>query len=173
MSSRVTPTQTPSKQQKNNKENDFLPPITPLATRAAACSAPSILLRKTHLSMPGTTSPTLKVPLAPKKNCTRYQNGYEVKPRTPSFKPYTVNNSGHARQKVFSFKGHSVLSRLDPLSKEEWNALALLHGLLKEGQELRDYQIEAANVVISRSEDLCVIAPTGAGNSKIVIMNDI
>ena len=163
MSVRVSSTQSPSKRQKVNKENDFVLPATPLATRAVTRPKSSVSSNETPLSTPGTPSLTFIASLAPKKHRTRYQNGYEVKPRTPSFKPYTVNNPGHARQKVFSFNGHKVLTRLDLLSKEEWNTLALRHGLLKEGQTLRDYQIEAANLVISRSNNLCVIAPTGAG----------
>ncbi|KAJ7590021.1 hypothetical protein C8J56DRAFT_1163738 [Mycena floridula] len=96
------------------------------------------------------------------------RNGYEAATPAPSFKPYALNNPGFPRQSAFAFDGEtSRVKPLGPLDDEEWNLLAEKHGLLPAGAELRDFQHEAANVIIQRQDDLCLIAPTGAGKSLV------
>jgi len=99
-----------------------------------------------------------------------YRNGYETKPKTPSYTPYKLNNPGRPRQKAFAFSDFQKLSSMEALSLQRWNELAVSEGLLKDGQQLRDYQVEASNVIISRQQDLCVIAPTGAGKSLVWVL---
>jgi superfamily II DNA helicase RecQ len=57
-----------------------------------------------------------------------------------------------------------------PLSREEWNKLARESSVLPDGCELKDFQVECANRVISREGDLCVISPTGSGKSLLWIL---
>lgn len=164
--SHSTPTWPPIRRRTegNIKENLLPFPATP--TPATQPTLSSYVL----LTAPEDTPTTPRSPLVEKKNRTRYQNGYEVKPKTPSFKPYTINNPGHARQKVFAFNSFTPLAPIKPLSPEVWNQLARDSGLLKSGQRLRDYQVEAANFILSREGDLCVVAPTGAGKSHIWVL---
>ncbi len=75
-----------------------------------------------------------------------FQNGYEVKSKTLSFTPYKINNPGHSRRKAFAFGDFQPITAMNPIPAAEWNKLALDHGILKDGQVLRDYQVEAANL---------------------------
>ncbi|KAF8178737.1 hypothetical protein BJ912DRAFT_983760 [Pholiota molesta] len=140
--------------------------LTPLAIRFAT----SQNTPKDLNSTPHSPLPTPRPPLSAMKIRPRFQNGYEVKSKTLSFTPYKVNNPGHPRQKAFAFGDFQSITAMDPLPSTEWNKLALDSGILKAGQVLRDYQVEAANCIISRSGDLCVIAPTGAGKSHTWIL---
>ncbi|KAF4612582.1 hypothetical protein D9613_012725 [Agrocybe pediades] len=108
---------------------------------------------------------TPRSPLCDKVNRKSYRNGYETKPKTPSYRPYTINNPGRARTKAFAFPTFPRLQKLKPLTADEWNRLAWVEGVLGEGMRLKDYQVEAANVIVSRERDLCIVAPTGSGKS--------
>jgi len=98
------------------------------------------------------------------------KNLHEKKPKTPSYTPFKLNNPGHPRQKAFAFSDFNPLSSMENLSPQCWNELAHSGGILKEGQCLREYQVDAANIIMSRKRDLCVIAPTGAGKSLLCIL---
>jgi hypothetical protein len=136
------------------------PPSTPRNS-----AQPTTSLPQTPTVLPTTPCPVL----TDKKNRKNYRNGFEVKPKTPSFKPDSINNQGHPWRKAFAFRNTSRLAVLKALS-EEWNTLALDVGAIKPGQKLQKFQVESTNIIISRSGDLCVIAPTGAGKSLIWIL---
>lgn len=153
----------PSKRQKlGGKENIPTPSPISLSTPFPPTNTP--ISRSISLNTPPRT------PLADKKHRTQYRNGYEVKPQTPSFKPYTLNNRGHPRQKAFVFEGFRHILPQGPLSTSDWNSLARESGVLKDGQSLKDFQVEVANIVISRKTDLCVVAPTGSGKSHLWVL---
>ncbi|KAF8997526.1 P-loop containing nucleoside triphosphate hydrolase protein [Cyathus striatus] len=59
---------------------------------------------------------------------------------------------------------------MDPLPSDTWNELALQHKLLKDTEHLHEYQIDGANHIIAQLEDICVIAPTGAGKSLLWVL---
>lgn len=90
-----------------------------------------------------------------------------VKPKTPSYRPFSINNPGHSRQQAFAFPALNKLVSKGPLGMGEWNELAVTAGVLQPGQVLKEYQMEAANYIVSRKGDMCVIAPTGAGKSLV------
>ena len=50
---------------------------------------------------------------------------------------------------------------------DKWNDLAHSAGLLGPSDRLRDFQIECANTVLVKKQDVCIIAPTGAGKSMV------
>ncbi|KIM82722.1 hypothetical protein PILCRDRAFT_7633 [Piloderma croceum F 1598] len=107
------------------------------------------------------------------KKSTTYRNGYEVKPQTPSYKPYALNSRGHKRQRPFSFddvSGDPIIVPMQPLSQEKWNAEAKASCWLPEGCELRPFQTECADIVIGQAGDACVIAPTGSGKSLLWVL---
>jgi len=134
------------------------PQVTPLQSTIATPSRIS--------SHPTNWDSTPVTPCNPLTLKNTYRNGYSVKPKTPSYTPYKPK----PRQKPFAFAGSQRLGPLGPLTADCWNALALEHGLLTRGQQLRDYQVEAANVIIAREKDLCVIAPTGSGKSHLWVL---
>ncbi|KAF8196531.1 hypothetical protein BJ912DRAFT_955536, partial [Pholiota molesta] len=165
----------PSKRRRVHDENQ--PEQVKSGTSTTSTSIPPAIRFATphntpnHLiSTPHSPLLTPRAPLSAMKIRPRFQNGYEVKSKTLSFTPYKINNPGHPRQKAFAFGDFQSITGMDPLSATEWNKLALDSGILKPGQVLRDYQVEAANSVISRRGDLCVIAPTGAGKSHTWIL---
>lgn len=71
----------------------------------------------------------------------QFRNGM---PKATPYKSYSVNNPDPRRQ-VFAFGDYQTLQPLDPRTPEEWNALAIPAELLKPGQTLQDFQVEAAN----------------------------
>ncbi|KAG6819048.1 hypothetical protein H0H93_015956 [Arthromyces matolae] len=105
-----------------------------------------------------------------KQNRPRYRNGYVSKPQTPSYKPYSINNLGHPRQKAFVTTDFKKIQPLKHLSADQWNCLAWNSGILDASKTLRAYQIESSNVIIQRHSDLCVIAPTGMGKSLVWVL---
>ena len=90
-------------------------------------------------------SPVPRIPLTARK---LHQNGFLKQPKTPSYKPYALNNRGQVQRHAFAFSGYKMLEPMESLSNEEWNTLARTNDLLKEGQSLRDFQIEAANLTV-------------------------
>ncbi|KAF9542263.1 P-loop containing nucleoside triphosphate hydrolase protein, partial [Agrocybe pediades] len=157
----------PPKRRRINDENSNTTPTLPLHTLQ-----PTTPLLTTRSSSPDSEAypVTPRSPLADKVNRKSYRNGYEIKPQTPSYRPYTINNPGHARMKAFAFPSFPRLSQLKPLDADDWNRLALEEGVLGEGLRLRDYQVEAANVIVSREKDICIVAPTGSGKSLIWVL---
>ena len=100
-------------------------------------------------------------------NKRRYRNGYEIKHQTPSFKPYSLPYTGRRVQRAFSSEIATGIQPHDPLSMEQWNALVHCAQILSLPAHLREFQIECANLVLSRSRDICIIAPTGQGKSLL------
>ncbi|KAF8871015.1 hypothetical protein CPB84DRAFT_1754198 [Gymnopilus junonius] len=125
-----------------------------------------LMVENVNAALP-TPSPTPRPPLLEKKNCILHWNGYEVKPQTPSYKPYALNNPGKPHQQAFAVETYESLSPLSSMSAERWNSEARSGGLVKENQVLRDFQVEAANRIIQRGGDLCLVAPTGSGKSLV------
>ncbi|KAF9522084.1 P-loop containing nucleoside triphosphate hydrolase protein, partial [Crepidotus variabilis] len=96
------------------------------------------------------------------------RNGYNTsKPKTPSYVPYKLKTSGRLQQKTLESENIEKITPLQPLLPEEWTQLARDAKLIEEHQAIRDYQVEAANLVLERRRDLCVIAQTGAGKTLV------
>lgn len=95
------------------------------------------------------------------------RNGFEVKPQTPSYRPYTLNNPDHKRQQAFAIGDTTRITPIKSLSASEWNELAQASKVIPEGALLRDFQIQCSNIVIQRGGDVCLIAPTGGGKSLV------
>ena len=157
-----------------DKENEV-----PAVHTSNSARTPGVLSKTTYPSTPTPapketsqldwydTSPVPRIPLTARK---LHQNGFLKQPKTPSYKPYALNNRGQVRRHAFAFSGYKKLEPMEPLPNEEWNALARANVLLKDGQSLRDFQIEAANLTITRKKDLCVISPTGSGKSLLWLL---
>jgi superfamily II DNA helicase RecQ len=52
----------------------------------------------------------------------------------------------------------------------QWNALAVDATLIPAGSQLRDFQVECANIVLERSGDVIVVSPTGSGKSLVWVL---
>ena len=152
-----TPNWPPNRTKRPRLNNENCPPPTPSTPTSIAPAQQGTNLEAARLSF--------RTPLGEKR---RFQNGFETPgPKAPTQKPYTLASSGKSRQKPFEFPIAGPLKAMKALSEVKWNELALEYGLLKEGQKLRDYQVQAANTIISRTTDVCVVAPTGAGKSTL------
>ncbi|KAH7902837.1 P-loop containing nucleoside triphosphate hydrolase protein [Hygrophoropsis aurantiaca] len=122
-------------------------------------------------SLKHTSVPSPRTPLVNTINRKSYRNGYETKPQTPSYKPYALPATGRKRKHAFAFdSATSTLQYAEPLTAEQWNRLAHEANVLPDGCRLREFQIQCANSVVGRGEDVCVIAPTGAGKSMLRIL---
>ena len=98
----------------------------------------------------------------------QFRNGFEVTPSTPSYKPYQLSKEGYKRMRAFD--ASSDLPKTLPLKSLDathWQDLAINAGFIPTGATLRPFQVQCANVTLSRSQDVCVIAPTGAGKSLL------
>ncbi|EAU91695.2 ATP-dependent DNA helicase [Coprinopsis cinerea okayama7 len=126
---------------------------------------------------PSTPTPATHVPnslnyeklrLDPSARKKLHRNGFVATPKTPSYTPYSV---GRRPKKKLSLSPPTVpppkVLPQNPLQNHEWNVLAHSKKLLERGQTLKAFQIEAANTVLRRNQDLAVIAPTGAGKSLL------
>ncbi|KAF9034521.1 hypothetical protein BJ165DRAFT_1409821 [Panaeolus papilionaceus] len=144
----------PAKRHRNQDENAPLantpkPPTTPHSTTSTT---------PVTTATPAYCQPLKKI----------WANGHvKVPPKPPPYSPYTpLKLSGkYQNQQTESF-AFPVIYKLHPkpaLTALQWNKLAREHGLIKNKEYLRDFQVEGANVVTGRSQDICVVAPTGAG----------
>lgn len=100
----------------------------------------------------------------------QWRNGYEASPKTPSYRPYTLERKGHKRVKPFSFDDGSPAKqarKAKKVSVEGWNKLAHKAGVLGADATLRDFQTQLASHILADEGDACVIAPTGAGKSML------
>ncbi|KAJ7684986.1 ATP-dependent DNA helicase [Mycena polygramma] len=104
-------------------------------------------------------------PLAPTKHRKQYRNGYEQTPKTPSFRPYSLNNPGAPRQRAFEISVPTPLLPIPTLDPSEWNKLALGSHAIPVGATLHSFQIEIANLVLMRHTDVVLISCTGSGKS--------
>jgi hypothetical protein len=110
-------------------------------------------------------------PLVDAINLTpRFRNGYEVKPQTHSYKPYALSSHRQKRQRAFDFLVEFPINHHPPLTPDEWSALATGAAIIPSDFRLRDFQIQCSNIVIGRSKDVCVIAPTGQGKSLLWVL---
>lgn len=117
----------------------------------------------THIN----NSPLSNAIKSPRKR-PRYRNGYEVKPQTPSYKPYMLNSRGRKRQRAYAFEDEiHAIEPMEPLSPTEWNRLARENNILPLNAELREFQMQCANIAIGLAADVCVISPTGSGKSLL------
>ncbi len=96
-----------------------------------------------------------------------WRNGYETPPKAPSYRPYTLEKSGRKRARAFGTGSAKSLEPVKPLSVADWNKLAKDVHAIPATSTLRDFQTECANIVITRGNDIAVVAPTGAGKSML------
>ncbi|KAF7976986.1 hypothetical protein HWV62_4900 [Athelia sp. TMB] len=114
-----------------------------LATTPARPS-PSLIIGSL-LPSPAPRTPLTPTPTNTSKKPPEYRNGYEVKPQTPSHKPYALNSRGQKRLRAFAFDDDEAIQirpRL-PKSTAAWNELAWEKGLLPAGIELRQFQVDS------------------------------
>jgi hypothetical protein len=105
------------------------PPPMPWRNLSRAAVSPA-----RDVPSPGPPSTPATIPQRPLTSATNkskksitYRNGYEVKPQTPSYKPYALNSRGRKRQRPFSFDDASedpTIVPMQPLSQEQWSAEA-------------------------------------------------
>ncbi|KAJ7854784.1 ATP-dependent DNA helicase [Mycena leptocephala] len=129
------------------------PAQTPLRTARAIIADPP-----TVFNSPGN-------PLAPIKHQKRYRNGYEQTPKTPSYRPYSLNNPGAPRQSAFDISNKTHLQSIAALDPSQWNALAIESRAIPADAQLHSFQIQIANLVLMRRGDAVVISSTGSGKS--------
>lgn len=143
------------KRRRENNENEPVSPVTPTSKGLQSSSL-------TDLDISRLTSQN------PLSRMNTFRNGFLTpSPKLPSHKPYALAVSGRKREKAFAFPVLSTLCGINPLTPERLNVLAHEHGLLTGAQKLRDYQVDAVNCILGRKQDMCVIAPTGAGKSTL------
>ncbi|KAJ7213111.1 ATP-dependent DNA helicase [Mycena pura] len=109
-------------------------------------------------------------PLAPIKHRKQLRNGYEQSPKTPSYRPYSLNNPGTPRQKAFNISNPAGLQSIPALDPEQWNNLAVKSGVIAADAQLRGFQIQISNLVLMRRGDALLISPTGSGKSLTWIL---
>ncbi|KAJ6545289.1 P-loop containing nucleoside triphosphate hydrolase protein [Mycena capillaripes] len=135
-------------------------PSTPLAgslrTRTQLNSLPSTPIGITHFP---------RTPLSSIHNRKIHRNGYETAPKTPSFIPFALNNLGHPRQKAFTIDKPDLLRTCPALDPSEWTSLAVKAGAIPAEANVRGYQVQVSNLVLMRTGDAVVTAPTGSGKS--------
>ncbi|KAJ7741732.1 P-loop containing nucleoside triphosphate hydrolase protein [Mycena metata] len=124
---------------------------------------PQLALEETNFESPGN-------PLAPIKHRKQYRNGYEQTPKTPSFRPFALNNPGTPNQRAFDLSKPVRLKPIPALDPSEWNILAQKNHVIPPGANLRSFQIQMSNLVLMRRGDGIVIAPTGSGKSLLWIL---
>ena len=61
-------------------------------------------------------------------------------------------------------QSHKVL---DPV---QWNAPAVNATVIPVGSQLRDFQVECANIVMEHSGDVIVVSPTGSRKSLVWVL---
>jgi hypothetical protein len=111
-----------------------------------------------------------RVPLSNKINQKRYRNGFETKPRVPAYRPYTLNSPGFPRQQAFAIASPVLIRPQKALDPAQWNMLAIDAGIILDGSNLHDFQIECANIVMECAGDVIVVSPTGSGKSLVWLL---
>ncbi|KAF8128812.1 P-loop containing nucleoside triphosphate hydrolase protein [Mycena galopus ATCC 62051] len=106
-----------------------------------------------------------RTPLVSIHNKKIHRNGYETAPKTPSYIPFALQNVGHPRQKAFTINKPDSLTPCLALDRSEWTALAIKAGAIPAEAEIRGYQAQISNLVLMRTGDAVVVAPTGSGKS--------
>ncbi|KAJ7026700.1 P-loop containing nucleoside triphosphate hydrolase protein, partial [Mycena alexandri] len=109
-------------------------------------------------------------PLAPIKHRKQHRNGYEQTPKTPSFRPFALNNPGTPNQRAFELSKMSRLEAIPALDPSEWTTLAHTSHAIPLDATLRSFQVQISNLVVMRRGDGLVIAPTGSGKSLMWIL---
>ena len=98
------------------------------------------------------------------------RNGFETKPKVLAYSPYTLNSPGFPRQQAFKIASPVEIRSQKALSPAQWNALAVDATLISAGSQLRNFQVECANIVMERSGDVIVVSPTGSGKSLVWVL---
>ncbi|KAG2132720.1 uncharacterized protein EDB93DRAFT_1041624, partial [Suillus bovinus] len=96
--------------------------------------------------------------------------GYEVKPQTPSYKPYALSSHGQKQQRAFDFLVEVSINPHSPLTPDEWSALTTGAAIIPADCRPRDFQIQCSNIIIRCSKDVCVIALTGQSTSLLCVL---
>lgn len=104
-------------------------------------------------------------PLAPATTRKIHRNGYEQKPKTPSYRPFALNNPGQSRQRAFAISKDTSLPVLDALDPSEWNDLAREAGAIPVTATLHSFQVQISNLIIMRRGDAVAVTATGSGKS--------
>ncbi|KZT65122.1 ATP-dependent DNA helicase, partial [Daedalea quercina L-15889] len=110
-----------------------------------------------------------KSPLAAQSKKSVYRNGYTVKEKPPSYKPYSLNTPGRRRQQAFAF-GASLPPEVQPsapLSRTQWSMLARGAKAIPLESDAKELQVQCCNAILGRTGDICLVAPTGFGKSLL------
>ena len=116
-------------------------------------------------STPRNTQSETWFPLASTKQATQYRNGFETTPKAISFEPYANGRTARKRRRLFDWEPSMALMAQPPLSVTQWNTLAKEVALVSPEHDLHPFQMQCGNLVVERTEDLAIIAPTGSGKS--------
>lgn len=139
---------------------------------AAPRRQPGVTTTNSIPSPPSTPTATAEKepPPSSRKPKKQWRNGYKASPKTPSYRPYTLEQKGRKRVKPFSFDDGPPAKqarKAKKVSVEGWNKLAHKAGVLPADATLRDFQTQLASHILANEGDACVIAPTGAGKSML------
>lgn len=106
----------------------------------------------------------------PKKGTPIYRNGYVVKEKAPSYVPYGPPGAKQRRRlQPLAFE-HALPPKISPsrpLSVMQWSWLARGAGALPLDGVIKNLQAECVNALLARTNDICVVAPTGFGKSML------
>jgi ATP-dependent helicase YprA (DUF1998 family) len=111
-----------------------------------------------------------RVPLSNRVNQKRYRNGFETKPKVPAYRPYALNSPGFSRQQAFANVSPVLIRSEKALDPAQWNMLAINAGIIPDGSDLHDFQIECSNTVMERAGDVILVSPTGSGKSLVWVL---
>ncbi|KZP13768.1 hypothetical protein FIBSPDRAFT_958085 [Athelia psychrophila] len=161
--------------------SENIPPINtpPTQSRKCVCDAPLTLILQSVLVFHDDIVPP--IPATPKnttitpyhlsrstKATKQWRNGFEKPPKPLGYIPYaTPKRQSQTQHNLFNTEHTMVLEPMDPLAAPEWNLLARRMSLLPESATLHEFQMQAVNLVLERTDDLMVIAPTGKGKSLL------
>ncbi|KAH9840238.1 ATP-dependent DNA helicase [Rhodofomes roseus] len=96
-----------------------------------------------------------------------YRNGYALKEKPPSYKPYNLYTPGRRRRQAFAFKRNLPpdIAPAGPLSTRQWSMLARGAKAIPLAGDVKELQATFASDLAPRH--VCVIAPTGFGKSLL------
>ncbi|KAF8168392.1 hypothetical protein B0H34DRAFT_816282 [Crassisporium funariophilum] len=168
-----------------NSPKENVPPRPNLPTPQSTPGGPLLDIpfapsTPTPITRPGVPFAPLTPPATPlfqpsapqKKQHPNYINGFlqgsNVKPSMKGV--YTGANWGCSKLAPFTFAQFSQLTSMASLEERQWNKLMREHGILLQDQSLKDFQVEAANHIVNRNRDLCIISPTGSGKSLVWVL---
>ena len=110
--------------------------------------------------------------LTSKRSKKIFRNGFEQSaPKPLSYTPYQpLTRRADRKKHTFELPNIPDLQPIKPhpgLNASEWNELAIASGLIPNGATVHGAQMQCANFVLGKKEDIFVIAPTGWGKSNL------